>query len=80
MMCAWTLPLKMASANVGASIGAAWWPDDARTAKTVISAADKALYRAKEQGRGQAVCASDPILDDRRRQADRRKTERQEAV
>ena len=67
-------------ANVGASIGAAWWPDDARTAKTVISAADKALYRAKEQGRGQAVCASDPILDDRRRQADRRKTERQEAV
>lgn len=38
--------------NVGASIGVAWWPDDALTAKTIIRSADEALYRAKENGRG----------------------------
>lgn len=44
-------------AAVGASIGVAWWPDDAMTAKTVIRSADQALYRAKELGRGQTVSA-----------------------
>jgi diguanylate cyclase (GGDEF)-like protein len=44
-------------AAVGASIGVAWWPDDAMTAKTVIRSADQALYRDKELGRGQTVSA-----------------------
>ena len=47
------------SASVGASIGVAWWPDDARTAKTLIRNADEALYRAKERGRGRTVCADE---------------------
>ncbi|HQF31577.1 MAG TPA: GGDEF domain-containing protein, partial [Hyphomicrobiales bacterium] len=47
------------SANVGASIGVAWWPDDALTAKTVIRSADEALYRAKEEGRGRAYLAGE---------------------
>jgi len=45
------------TARVGASIGVAWWPDDARTAKTIIRSADEALYRAKEAGRGRAFLA-----------------------
>lgn len=47
------------SANVGASIGVAWWPDDALTAKRVIRSADEALYRAKEEGRGRAYLAGE---------------------
>ena len=46
------------TAAVGASIGVAWWPDDAKTAKTIIRSADEALYRAKESGRGKAFLAS----------------------
>lgn len=46
-------------ATVGASIGVAWWPDDALTAKNVIRSADEALYRAKENGRGCARCADE---------------------
>lgn len=42
------------TADVGASIGVAWWPDDALTAKAVIRSADEALYMAKELGRGRA--------------------------
>jgi len=44
--------------SVGASMGVAWWPDDALTAKSVIRSADQALYRAKELGRGQTVRAN----------------------
>jgi diguanylate cyclase (GGDEF)-like protein len=40
-------------ATVSMSIGVAWWPDDALTAKSIIRSADEALYRAKENGRGQ---------------------------
>ncbi|MCP4185308.1 MAG: diguanylate cyclase [Hyphomicrobiales bacterium] len=40
-------------ASVSISIGVAWWPDDAMTAKSIIRSADEALYRAKENGRGQ---------------------------
>lgn len=43
--------------KVSASIGVAWWPDDALTAKTIIRSADEALYRAKESGRGRAYLA-----------------------
>ena len=38
--------------NVGASIGVAHWPNLATTAKLVMRSADKALYQAKENGRG----------------------------
>ncbi|MEP3274796.1 MAG: diguanylate cyclase [Stappiaceae bacterium] len=51
------------SACVGASIGVAWWPDDALTAKTVIRSADEALYRAKENGRGRAFLAGEPVAE-----------------
>jgi diguanylate cyclase (GGDEF)-like protein len=49
------------TAAVGASIGVAWWPDDALTAKTVIRSADEALYIAKELGRGRAYFAGMPV-------------------
>ncbi|WP_158195893.1 diguanylate cyclase domain-containing protein [Stappia indica] len=45
-------------ASVGASIGVAWWPDDALTAKSVIRSADEALYRAKQDGRGRTFLAA----------------------
>ena len=44
--------------QIGASIGVAYWPDDAATAKSIIRAADDALYRAKERGRGTVSTAS----------------------
>ncbi|MGJ8529365.1 diguanylate cyclase domain-containing protein [Maritalea sp.] len=62
-------------ASVGASIGVAWWPDDAVTAKTVIRSADQALYRAKELGRGQTCRATNPHnvqQQNRRQMAERR--------
>ncbi|WP_299349259.1 GGDEF domain-containing protein [uncultured Maritalea sp.] len=63
------------SAEVGASIGVAWWPDDALTAKSVIRSADQALYRAKELGRGQTVRALAPNeTPERRHNTDRRKS------
>jgi len=46
-------------ARIGASIGVAWWPDDALTSKNIIRSADEALYRAKDNGRGQAWLACD---------------------
>lgn len=46
------------TAEVGASIGVAWWPDDAMTVKSIIRTADEALYWSKENGRGQVSCAS----------------------
>lgn len=45
-------------AQVGASIGVAWWPDDALTVKSIIRSADDALYSSKEKGRGTVSCAS----------------------
>ncbi|MFK5978083.1 MAG: diguanylate cyclase [Rhizobiaceae bacterium] len=50
-------------ARVGASIGVAWWPDDALTAKTIIRSADEALYRAKENGRGRVHLATETTHD-----------------
>ncbi|MEP3437850.1 MAG: diguanylate cyclase [Hoeflea sp.] len=46
-------------ARIGASIGVAWWPDDALTSKDIIRSADEALYRAKDNGRSQAWLACD---------------------
>lgn len=48
---------------VGASVGVAWWPEDAITADTVIRSADQALYRAKALGRGRAVQAEETVVD-----------------
>lgn len=54
------VPIEDGSVHVGASIGVAWWPDDALTAKAIIRSADEALYRAKESGRGRAYLAGEP--------------------
>ncbi len=48
---------------VGASVGVAWWPEDAITADMVIRSADQALYRAKALGRGRAVRADELPVD-----------------
>lgn len=49
--------------DVGASVGVAWWPDDAVTAKAVIRSADEALYMAKKLGRGRTCFAGAPERD-----------------
>ncbi len=36
--------------SIGASVGIAFWPQDGRDAATLIQAADKAMYRAKQSG------------------------------
>lgn len=46
-------------ANVGASIGAAHWPDFKITAHHMIRNADQALYKAKQLGRGRVCLAED---------------------
>ncbi|MFM9916579.1 MAG: putative bifunctional diguanylate cyclase/phosphodiesterase [Rhizobacter sp.] len=51
------------SLGIGASVGIARYPDDARTEDELLRKADSALYRAKASGRGQ-VCFYDPGLDD----------------
>lgn len=38
--------------RVGASIGVAWFPQDATDAHVLLAAADKAMYKAKSEGRG----------------------------
>ncbi|WP_029057310.1 diguanylate cyclase domain-containing protein [Stappia stellulata] len=58
------IPIEGGRASVGASIGVAWWPEDARTAKSVIRSADEALYRAKEDGRGRAYLSQDQGADE----------------
>ncbi|NOR79472.1 MAG: EAL domain-containing protein, partial [Methyloprofundus sp.] len=43
--------LEMAHAYIGASIGIAFYPEDALTADTLLQCADMAMYHAKEQGK-----------------------------
>lgn len=50
------LPTK-ASADVTASIGVALFPESAEEAEVLIKTADRALYRAKRQGRDQVCLA-----------------------
>jgi diguanylate cyclase (GGDEF)-like protein len=40
------------TANVGASIGLAFYPDDANNAADLMTCADQAMYRVKRRGRG----------------------------
>lgn len=57
-----TSPMKLSEnlmGQVGISIGIAIAPKDGRKDETIMALADAALYRAKEQGRGQAMFASD---------------------
>ncbi len=60
-------------ATITASLGVATFPADARTAMTVLKAADVALYVAKHQGRDQvalyATCALSVLETDRRKSA-----------
>lgn len=46
--------------SVTLSVGVAALPTDAQSAATLVAAADKALYAAKEAGRNQVVCAIPP--------------------
>ena len=49
-----------APVSVTVSVGYAVFPDDGRTAETLIEAADQALYRSKESGRNRVTAAPRP--------------------
>lgn len=49
---------------IGASIGIAVFPDDARDAETLLRYADTAMFRAKEAGRG-SWCFHTPQMNER---------------
>ena len=53
-------PLQVSGEDVqlGASVGVAIFPDHGRTPEELLQAADRAMYAAKQTGRGQAVLAS----------------------
>lgn len=48
-------------ASVGASIGIAYWPQYSTTANLVVQNADKALYQAKQNGRGCVFIADEKL-------------------
>ncbi|WP_286239386.1 putative bifunctional diguanylate cyclase/phosphodiesterase [Neptuniibacter halophilus] len=54
--------LKNTDVYIGASIGIALYPDDARDGETLIRHADAAMYSAKSKGRDQ-ICFFDPELN-----------------
>lgn len=54
--------------QISASIGAALFPEDASDAETLLSHADKAMYRAKDRGKGQLAFFTGDLkrqIDDR---------------
>lgn len=52
------LVFEGARLSVTVSLGVAVWPDDAKDDETLIAAADRALYAAKQGGRNRVVAAS----------------------
>lgn len=53
------IQLEQAAVRVGASIGAAIYPDDGATSDQVLARADQAMYVAKSQGKGVCLAASE---------------------
>lgn len=49
--------------EISASIGAAFYPDDAADAKALMRAADMAMYQAKNSGRGTVSFANERVTD-----------------
>ena len=47
--------------RIGASIGTAFFPDDAETPEDVLLAADRACFVAKRRGRGHVATASEGL-------------------
>ncbi len=59
IVCALAAPIRLdgRSYAIGASVGVALYPENARSPRALIEAADAALYRAKEAGRGRHAFA-----------------------
>jgi GGDEF domain-containing protein len=53
------------SLRPGGSVGIGLYPDHGSDFATLLRAADKALYAAKEQGRGRTCCCADAGLPPR---------------
>jgi diguanylate cyclase (GGDEF)-like protein len=56
------IPYRNQSLQIGLSIGVAYWPEHGTDFATLYKAADRALYRAKEGGRGRLEIAQDERL------------------
>ncbi|MBD5604031.1 MAG: diguanylate cyclase [Candidatus Eremiobacteraeota bacterium] len=59
IVCALDVPIRLdgSSYGIGASVGVALYPEHAKSTRALIDAADAALYRAKEAGRGRHAFA-----------------------
>jgi len=64
---------------IGASIGIAVFPDDARDAETLLRYADTAMFRAKEAGRG-SWCFHTPQMNERALERLRLETDLRQAL
>ncbi|WP_295432444.1 sensor domain-containing diguanylate cyclase [uncultured Thiodictyon sp.] len=53
------MEIKGGERRVSASIGVARFPEDGQTPETLQAAADAAMYRAKQEGKGRVVSAAD---------------------
>ncbi len=54
------IPVEGKTASIGASVGSALSPADGTDARSLLVAADGAMYRAKQAGRGAYVFHDDP--------------------
>ncbi len=55
------------------SIGVSAYPDDGESLESLMTAADEALYNAKQRGRNRAIAASDPYVKIQQASADDKK-------